>query len=341
MAYRIQTLTFTAVACLMAAPLAADVKRGVDAWSAGDFDSAVNEWRLPAEEGDADALFNMAQAYRLGRGVTADIARARELYAKAAEKGHVKAADNYGLLLFQQGEQKSAMPLIRAAAERGDPRAQYVLGLAHFNADYAERNWERAYALLTLAQAQGLPQATNALAQMDKYIPLAQRQKAQTLAGQLQTEAAQRRAAQLAAADLARSNTSPVPVATASPAPVRVAQASAKTPAAVQPVSSYSGQPQRVPASIRPAPAKKSGGSPKAGAWGVQLGAFGQASNADRLWSKLVSNPALQGTKKTLVPGGGVTRLRAVGFSSKTAASRACSQLKAQGQACMVSKPKA
>ncbi len=340
MAYRIQALTFVTIACFMAAPLAADVKRGVDAWSEGNFDSAVNEWRLPAEQGDADALFNMAQAYRLGRGVTADITRARELYAKAAEKGHVKAADNYGLLLFQQGEQKSAMPLIQAAAERGDPRAQYVLGLAHFNADYAERDWERAYALLTLAQAQGLPQATPALAQMDKYIPLAQRQKAQTLAGQLQTQADQRRAAQLAAADLARSNTSPVPVATSSPAPVRVAQAPAKTPAAVQPVSSYSDQPQRVPASVRPAPAQKSGGSPKSGAWGVQLGAFGQSSNADRLWSKLAGNPALEGTTKTLVPGGGVTRLRAVGFSSKTAASRACSQLKAQGQACIVSKPK-
>ncbi|MEL6738826.1 MAG: tetratricopeptide repeat protein, partial [Pseudomonadota bacterium] len=166
------TVGLAALAALIASPLAADVKRGVDAWGAGDYDTAVNEWRLPAQNGNADALFNMAQAYRLGRGVEADITRARQLYAEAAQKGHVKAADNYGLLLFQQGERAEAMPLIRAAAERGDPRAQYVLGLAHFNADYAEKDWVRAYALLTLAQSSGLPQAGGAMAQMDQYIPL-------------------------------------------------------------------------------------------------------------------------------------------------------------------------
>ena len=138
--FRLSAAALAACGALIAAPLAADVKRGVDAWSEGDFDTAVVEWREPAAQGDADALFNLAQAYRLGRGVTADIERARELYAEAAEKGHVKAADNYGLLLFQQGQQSDAMPLIKAASDRGDPRAQYVLGLAHFNADYAGRS---------------------------------------------------------------------------------------------------------------------------------------------------------------------------------------------------------
>ena len=75
-----------AAAALMAAPVAADVKQGVDAWSAGNFTQAVTEWQLPAENGDADALFNLAQAYRLGRGVPADINRARALYQQAAER---------------------------------------------------------------------------------------------------------------------------------------------------------------------------------------------------------------------------------------------------------------
>jgi TPR repeat protein len=129
-----------AVLTLLAAPALADVKAGVDAWTAGDFTRAVVEWQGPAAAGDADALFNLAQAYRLGRGVEVDNARARKLYEEAARLGHVKAADNYGLMLFQEGEQDKAMPLIKAAAERGDPRAQYVLGLSHFNADYAPRD---------------------------------------------------------------------------------------------------------------------------------------------------------------------------------------------------------
>ena len=75
---------------LLAAPAWADVKAGVDAWSAGDFSRAVVEWQGPAAAGDPDALFNLAQAYRLGRGVEVDSARARKLYEQAASLGHVK-----------------------------------------------------------------------------------------------------------------------------------------------------------------------------------------------------------------------------------------------------------
>ena len=88
-----------------------DVKAGVDAWTDGDFANAVREWAEPAAQGDPDAQFNMAQAYRLGRGVDADLVQAEALYAKAAAQGHVKAADNYGLLLFQRGAHEEALTL--------------------------------------------------------------------------------------------------------------------------------------------------------------------------------------------------------------------------------------
>jgi TPR repeat protein len=326
----------------LAAPAAADVKTGVDAWSAGDYDTAVSEWRGPATEGDADALFNLGQAYRLGRGVTADVARARDLYAEAAEKGHVKAADNYGLLLFQQGEQTKAMPLIKAAAGRGDPRAQYVLGLAHFNADYAERDWVRAYALLTLAQGAGLPQASGALQQMDQYVPLAQREKAQVLARGIEAEANRRRAAELAAADLtqrepARSGHAPVSIASSAASPAdRPAARPATRPGTPTSMRVAARETEAAPA---PVSAPASLAARKTGAWGVQLGAFGVASNADRLWTRLSDNPALAGTQKKLVPGGRVTRLRAVGFATRAEASQACAQLSREGQPCVVSKP--
>ena len=324
--FRLSAAALAACGALIAAPLTADVKRGGDAWSEGDFNTAVVEWREPAAQGDADALFNLAQAYRLGRGVTADIERARELYAEAAEKGHVKAADNYGLLLFQQGQQSDAMPLIKAASDRGAPRAQYVLGLAHFNADYAGRDWVRAYALLTLAQGKGLPQASGALQQMDQYVPLAQRQKAQALARDLEAEADKRRAAQMAAADLRQREPAQ---------PVRAA-ATTQAPAPPAAMTQTSTQPVRVPASAAASNASASTG--KFWDWAVQLGAFGVAANADRLWNKLSGNPALSGTQKKLVPGGRVTRLRAVGYSTRAEATRACAQLSRQGQACVVAK---
>ena len=76
---------------MAAAPAMAEVKAGVDAWTAGDFATAVREWAGPAAEGDPDAQFNMGQAYRLGRGVETDVAQAEALYARAAAQGQQPA----------------------------------------------------------------------------------------------------------------------------------------------------------------------------------------------------------------------------------------------------------
>jgi len=333
-------------AAIVAAPLSADVKQGVDAWSAGDYNTAVAEWQLPASNGDADALFNLAQAYRLGRGVPADINQARKLYAEAAQKGHVKAADNYGLLLFQQGEQTNAMPLIKDAADRGDPRAQYVLGLAHFNADYAQKDWIRAYALLTLANGAGLPQAAAALQQMDQYVPIRQRQAAQSLARELEGKAEQRRSAELAALDLG-SSSSGKSASSSAPATQprsqfveRAPRSGASQAAVPAPKPAVISAPAPAPVRVaQPVRSVQSSSPARTGDWRVQLGAFGVARNADRLWSRLEANPALSGTSKALVPGGNVVRLQAVGFYNRGEAQRACDSLKRQGQGCLVKQP--
>lgn len=202
-------------------PALADVKSGVDAWSRGDYAAAVREWEAPAAAGDPDAMFNLAQAYRLGRGVRADQMRAEALYAKAAAAGHLQAADTYGLMMFQDGRREAALPYLKDAARRGDPRSQYLLGVAHFNGDLVPRDAVRAYALVTLANSAGLPQAAAAISQMDQHIPLAQRQQAAGLAVQLAQEAEAARATELAAVDLGARAAAPQPATTrpiASPA---------------------------------------------------------------------------------------------------------------------------
>ena len=343
MAARVAAGTLGVAALALAAfPALADVKAGVDAWSAGDFNRAVVEWQGPAAAGDPDALFNLAQAYRLGRGVEVDNVRARKLYEQAASLGHVKAADNYGLMLFQEGEQAKALPLIKAAAERGDPRAQYVLGLSHFNADYAPRDWVRAYALMTLASGSGLPQARDALAQMDKYVPQAQKAQAQSLAREIEAGARSQRSAELAAAEL---GARPVELAQAK-APVPVVAAAETQPAAAK-LPAPSGLPPapRPVASMTlasapgPLPAPRAAVQPaarKQGNWRVQLGAFGVAGNADKLWNQLSGHGALKGATKKLLPSGNLTRLLATGFASEAEAARACASLKSDGKACVV-----
>ncbi len=62
------------------------------------------------------------------------------------------------------------------------------MGIAHFNGDIVERDWVRAYALVTLASTAGLAQAGPALAEMDPQHPL----RAAAAGGEPRGPAAQR-----------------------------------------------------------------------------------------------------------------------------------------------------
>ncbi len=349
-AFRSALVLLTGSALAWTFPASADVKTGVDAWTAGDYARAVREWADPAAKGDPDAQFNLAQAYRLGRGVDVDMKQAEALYARAAAQGHVQAADNYGLLLFQDGKREEALPYIVAAAGRGDPRAQYLLGIAHFNGDLVAKDWRRAYALMTLANSVGLPQAKSTLVQMDEYIPQEDRQAAQTLAAQLRGEAEAARQRDLAAVDLALAADSPSgPVVTtprapqAAPAVARAGADYTLPPASdvaaetmARTAVAASSTPVRV-AQASPAPAAAARvAAPVSGPWKLQLGAFGVAGNADRLWSQLASRRELAGRAKLKVSAGKLTKLLAGGFATRAEAEAACASLKAGGQACLV-----
>jgi len=310
--------------CLSAPALAAekagaDVKAGVDAWGHGDFAKALHIWQPLAAKGDPDALFNLGQAYMLGRGVPQDLARAEMLYAKAAQQGHMEAGDNYGILLYQRGQHAAAMPYIRASADHGEPRALYLLGLAYFNAEEMTKDWVRAYALESLAaqptpRGPGLAQAKQALAQMDQYIPMEERQKGISLASELATQIEGNRQRLTTAADLG-THTPPV--------------AEARIPAPAPPPAPAKPAPRPAPSpSPSPAPA------PASGPWKLQLGAFGVAANGDALWAKLKNRPEIAGHPRQNVVAGKVTRLLATGYG-EDAAHAACHRLTGAGLSCI------
>lgn len=352
------TAAFAAVGVILSPAALADTRAGVDAWTRGDFPAAVKEWQAGAARGDADAQFNLGQAYKLGNGVKQDLIRAEDYFRKAAALGHLQASDNYGLLLFQRGERKQALPFIRAAADRGDPRSQYLLGIGHFNGDIVPKDWVRAYALISLAQQSGLEQARTALTQMDQYVPLAQRQEAIALSAELQSQTEATRARQLAAADLGNSvpNVATPPNASV-PRPPRIAvvsdtvaeasrvagsdspatagadyarPATATPPVATRPAPS-------VPL-VQPAPPKPTAPKPAlaaSGPWRVQLGAFGVMANADALWARLRLRPELAGHPRINVTAGAVTKLQAGGFASEADARAACTRLVTGGFTCI------
>ena len=308
-------------------PALADVKAGVDAWQAGNFDAAVKEWRPLADKGDADAQFNMGQAYKLGRGVPTDLRLAQSWYERAAQQGHEQAQANLGLILFQNGERQAAIPWIRKAADHGDPRAQYVLGTALFNGDIVAKDWPRAYALMTRAAAQGLPQAATSLTEMDGFIPLADRQKGIALARDL--ERAEASSAMASGAPVKSTAAGPAAAQPMPSQPIRVTSLlpsqPAKATAAARPVPAS--KPTNV---VKPAPMASAGGK-----WRVQLGAYGSIAGAKGQWASLNKRvAALSGLQAYYESAGALTRLRAGPLADRGAADRVCAAAKAAGQAC-------
>jgi len=303
---------------LGAASASADVKAGVDAWQAGNFGAAIAEWRPLADRGDADAQYNLGQAYKLGRGVPMDLRIAQGWYEKAARQGHAQAQAATGLILFQNGNRAGAMPWLRKAADQGDPRAQYVVGTAMFNGDLLPKDWPRAYALMTRAAGQGLGAARTNLEQMNRFLSPEQQRQGIALAGEMQ---AGRAVASAAAPPALRLPAAPRPVVTAARAAVPPSRPPAQ---AARPTAS-----RPAPAQPQPAPVARGGG------WRVQLGAYANADNARRQWDGLrAKGGAFAGLQPAMVRAGAVTRLQAGPIASKAAADRVCAAARAAGSAC-------
>ena len=294
-----------AAALLLAfsAPAAAQsVKAGIEAWQKADYSGAVAIWRPLAEAGDADAAFNLGQAYRLGRGVPTNLASAKDWFERAARQKHVDAETTLGLLLFQNGEQADGLKWLKAAAEQGEARALLVYGTALFNGDGVTQDQVLGYAYVSRAAAQGLGPAKETLAQLDSLMPLDQRKKG------------------VAIAKVKAKSAPPPPTAkrVKSPKPAQVAEA-AKPPAS-PPVT----KPAAKPKAPTPAPVTTA-----RGAWRVQLGAFSQRDSAEALYRKLSASSALSGRKPFYIPVGAITRLQVGPFDSRTAAAAACKALRA------------
>lgn len=301
----------SAGALLLVAPACAQedpVRAGVDAYERGDYRTAVEKWRPVADKGNADAQFNMGQAYKLGRGVPVDLKQAEAWYRRAALQGHEQAEGYYGLALFENGKRAEAVQWLQRSVGRGDARAQYILGIMLFNGDAVQKDWVRAYALMVRASSSGLDAAIKARAQMDQYMPLADRQQGLVLARKYEEEF-NRGGRPLPPVEVA-GNDRPASPAVTRPSP---------TPPAARPTPRPA-RPAPAAAPPRPAPAAQDGG------WRVQLGAFGDPGNARRLWSQVGGR--FPGRQPYFVKAGNLTKLLVGPYASRAAASAACGTVK-------------
>jgi uncharacterized protein len=300
-----------ALVLALSAPVSAQsVKAGIEAWQRSDYSAAVAIWRPLAERGDADAAFNLGQAYRLGRGVPTNLSIAKSWFERAARQNHVDAQTTLGLLLFQNAEQGEGLKWLKAAAEQGEARALLVYGTALFNGDGVTQDQVLGYAYVSRAAAQGLGPAKETLAQLDSLMPLDQRKKGVAIAK-------------------AKAKAAPPPPSAKRVKPAKPVEIAAATkPAATPPTPAPS--PMKAPAKAKPpVPTPAPAPVAAAGAWRIQLGAFSQRGSAEALYQKLSGK--LGGRRAFYIPVGAITRLQVGPFESKAAAAAAC---KAAGTAC-------
>ena len=228
------------------APLCAQsVTAGITAWQHSDYEGAVRIWQPLAEKGDPDAQFNLAQAYRLGRGVPINLAMAQTWLKRAALQGHVDAETTLGLLMFQNNNRSLGIYWLKAAAAKNDPRALLVYGTALFNGDGVKADPALGYAYVKRAAAQGLAPAKDTLAQIEASMTPDELGKVVSGSG----------------------TTNPAKSAPS-------AKTSAKRTHAPPPAKDVP-----APATVKRVPVKPA--KPATGNWRIQLGAFGERSSAE------------------------------------------------------------
>ena len=136
---------------------------GVRAYEQEDFERAHAIFRPLAEDGNANAQFNIGLMYVEGKGIIKDEIAGAYWYRKAAEQGITKAQVNLGLAYSMgQGvtqDEAEAVRWYRKAAEKGDAIAQFNLGLAYSEGNGITKDDVEAVRWYRKAAEQGVTEA--------------------------------------------------------------------------------------------------------------------------------------------------------------------------------------
>jgi TPR repeat protein len=131
-------------------------KRGV---RKQNVEEAFRWFRTAAEQGYAQAQYNLGSLYYYGTGVPKDYQEALKWYRKAADQGFIQAQYFLGWV-FSTGRGveenfKESVNWFGKAAEQGDTEAQLSLGLMFMRRGDLNPDYIEAYKWINLAAAQG------------------------------------------------------------------------------------------------------------------------------------------------------------------------------------------
>ena len=133
----------------LTAPAWAGLDEAVAAYQRGDYASAFREFRPLAEQGNANAQYNLGIMYDNGQGVSQDYAGAVKWFRKAAKQGVAEAQFELGFM-YDKGlgvpqDYAKALQWWRKAAERGYAKAQSKLGFMYRNGQGVPQDYVQAH----------------------------------------------------------------------------------------------------------------------------------------------------------------------------------------------------
>jgi uncharacterized protein len=157
-------LQFIAISAFLAlsppALAASPIDDGIDAFTNGDYATAMLKLRPKAAEGQAIAQNYVGVMYALGRGIQQDKEEAAKWYRLAADQGHSEAQFNLGATYETgQGVEQNfatAMKWYRLAADRGYPGGQSGVAGLYFAGKGVPQDFGEARKWFQLAADQGL-----------------------------------------------------------------------------------------------------------------------------------------------------------------------------------------
>jgi len=150
---------FAVLLVFLATPAWAGMDEGIAAYNRFDYATALREFRPLAEQGLAEAQYNLGNMYRTGRGVPQDYAEAERWYRRAVEQGNPSAQFNLGVKYYNSLPQDyaEAAKWLRRAAEQGFAWAQTNLGLMFDNGQGVAQDYVQAHLWLNLGTSRMLP----------------------------------------------------------------------------------------------------------------------------------------------------------------------------------------
>ena len=122
---------------------------------------AIEWYRKAADQGDADAQYNIGLCYANGDGLEEDMTMAMEWYRKAAKRGNAEAQraieewNEYNNFWDYNEEEKR----LRKVMKQGNADAQYNLGMCYEKGDGVKENIKKAMDLYQSSAIQGYSKA--------------------------------------------------------------------------------------------------------------------------------------------------------------------------------------